>query len=842
MRVKGRDNVSVENGDCLSKMPTATAEQLNIAKMLSKPGDDVDLRTHVQKLQELTECTEDQAVTALYDCENNLQRAVELLLDKFRCGNDEEWHTTGKKSKPKNIPGDADTSSVDLRSDKGLSNEEVRKTATASNEGDTFTSKDARQSDLVKTESWSGSTRKDGRGRKSAVTYKGSNRRNDVSVNPSDQVPVTELNEVNNKGKAKTPFDNETIEEWCPEQSNLPPELFVDTEHSGAKDTNVENQPTSSAPSMNTTASPSLSALPEVDSLFISKALSLTQPCFTKSCPDPESQDFSYAPQSPSKSPTVGFDVNKPNTPRSLLEDPSHPDAKVEQVSSNFANTHFQNVTPVPKTTTAYSSGTKTQQPASFESESGTNQSTFLEPSFKNYLLDGLSSDVSKMSVGEASNTGVKPSQFNLQQPVSQGPQTQSSFSHNQGGAAVSMSSQMSKAPLSHISTHNPLHSSQQPVVSSAAQSQQQSVTLPPGMPHFISQFAPPAYHMFNLPGSSSNAPTLFDLDQLQLFQQQRILYDMHLQHQAATTAQSLLPSTADSTSTSKTSSHNVAGSMGHVTAAGAGIRPDMLASAIGHAPQMLASGHPYFPYSGLVFMNGYTNAFLNQQQQQQPSGQDTNQSQSSTHCGSPITQPQAQSSGQPQSFGGLKQVNAGVGGYDDLMDMKYGDPTKQVGFKNNSNQPNYGSFQTAGASESVGQKLSNAHQSGAGPLTQGSFNTTASGAHTQHFPPQFYPPAATSPYLTAAAVAVAAAAAASVQQQQASVGGGPSSANPNQSNAGGGGNTSGQGSTGGTGTGGTSNASGQLHLTGNPAQPLVLGAAGGGLHHRHHQRSVMPH
>lgn len=328
----------------------------------------------------------------------------------------------------------------------------------------------------------------------------------------------------------------------------------------------------------------------------------LAQSCYSKSRPDTESQDFpSYTPPL-SKSPTVGFDVNKANATRNLLDDPARSDAKVEQ-ASEFTNAHFQNVTPVSKNAAAFSSSAKTQTSASFEPESGAAQNTFMEPSFKNYLLSDLSNDVNKMSVGEPTSTGVKSSQYNLQQPVSQGPQAES-FSHNQGGSAVSMSSQLSKAPLSHISGHNALHSSQPPVVSSAAPSQQPSVTLPPGMPHFIGQFGPPAYHMFNLPGSSSNPPALFDLDPIQIIQQQqRMLYDMHLQHQAATTAQSLLPSTADSTSTSKPSSHNVAGSMGHVTAAGAGIRPDMLASAMGHAPQMLTPGHPYFSYPGLVFM-----------------------------------------------------------------------------------------------------------------------------------------------------------------------------------------------------------------------------------------------
>ncbi|CAH8532855.1 unnamed protein product [Schistosoma mattheei] len=94
--LKVNNHELVDNGHTsyFSKMPPATAEQLTIAKVLSRPDNDVNIRCYVVQLQELTECTEDQAVTALYDCENNIERAVELVLDQFRCGATEEWHTT----------------------------------------------------------------------------------------------------------------------------------------------------------------------------------------------------------------------------------------------------------------------------------------------------------------------------------------------------------------------------------------------------------------------------------------------------------------------------------------------------------------------------------------------------------------------------------------------------------------------------------------------------------------------------------------------------------------------------------------------------------------------------
>lgn len=149
------------------------------------------------------------------------------------------------------------------------------------------------------------------------------------------------------------------------------------------------------------------------------------------------------------------------------------------------------------------------------------------------------------------------------------------------------------------------------------------------------------------------------------------------------------------------------------------------------------------------------------------------------------------------------------------------------VGFKSNSNQLNYASFQSQNIPvDGVGNKLSASHPGG--PLAQ-NFNHNNSNSH---FPAQYYqscaPTAAASPYLTA--VAAAAVAAASVKQASNNM-----VANaPGHAQNGAVGNQS-------SGIGTCSN---QLHMPGNPASSgLVLGGSGSGLHHHHQQqRPAIPH
>ena len=288
-----------------------------------------------------------------------------------------------------------------------------------------------------------------------------------------------------------------------------------------------------------------------------------------------------------------GFDLKNPTSALTALLETSVKDND-KRDGTEFSNRRFDSAI---SSKNSFAANHKTQQPVPMGPGSP-EQPNYLEPNLKNYL-DGLSDNITKLNVNDTVSQSSKPSQFTLQQSVTPSQQTLNSFQHNQN---IQPMPQLNKSSLPHSSSHSSGHAIQHSAPNT--QSHQPAATLPPGMPHFISQFAPPAYHMFNLPGGSGATPTLFDLDHLQLIQQQqRMIYDMHIQQQAATTAQSHLTSNSDSASTSKTPSHNLTGSIGHVTAPSPGIRPDMLTPAMGHTPQMVAPGHPYFPYPGFVVM-----------------------------------------------------------------------------------------------------------------------------------------------------------------------------------------------------------------------------------------------
>ncbi|KAA3674420.1 uncharacterized protein DEA37_0001870, partial [Paragonimus westermani] len=854
MRGKTRDFVDLDNGSCLAKMPAATAEQLNIAKILSKPGDNIDISYFVA--QELTSCTEDQAVTALYDCENNLERAVESpnLLHctvQFRkktlktAGLEKQrlLEACGVSCQPKvvlRVPRlrflrskrDQRNRRNQIGKSSGLVDEVGRKTEPS-------LSKSTSRAPAADAAGWDPYTEY-GEWGGEAIEVVNSNayipRENpeetlrdelfvDIENNPSQEPYSTEtIHSVDKTAKKSTREEDSTDSLFVsrvfskqppPAFTNLPsdavfvvPGLFSRTSRWSAKfggELCVQSK-------LSAACTPAGNSAPSKEPACNQTSQNKLPNLSKDQANDPQVYP-PYMPSPSSKSSASNFDINKPGSARSLLETPTPSDKKTDLISSTYATSHFQNASATPNVT-AFSASQKPQPNVAFNTENGADQSAYLESSLKTYLLESLPKEMNKLSVGDVPQN-PKTSQFNMQS-VQQSQQTVTPpFSHTQGSTTATLQHQLGKVPMSHISPHGSLHSTQQPMVSGASH-QPQTAALPPGMPHFISQFAPPAYHMFNLPGSSGNQPTIFELDQLQfLQQQQRLLYDMHLQQQSSTTAQSLT-SSAEAASAGKPASHNMPGTLGHVTAANAGIRPDLLASAMGHAPQMMPPGHPYFSYPGFVVMNGYANAFLNQQQQ---SGQDSGQAQTTGHGGSPITQHQTVPTNSTQSYGSMKAVNPGVSGYDDLFDMKYGDPTKQVGFKN-SIQPAgaYGPYQgQVTSTETVASKMSACVHPG-GALAQGYGTSSGGSAGTQPFSASFYPSAA-SPYLTAAAAAVAAAAAAAASaQQQASSSGNLSAASANQSNTGG--TTAASSSN--TQVGGCSGGPNQLHMSAN--QPHSMG------------------
>ncbi|KAK4471589.1 hypothetical protein MN116_005004 [Schistosoma mekongi] len=878
--------VENEHASCLAKMPTATAQQLTIAKILSRPDSDVNIRCYVVQLQELTKCSEDQAITALYDCENNIERAVELVLDTFRGGATEEWHTTvskrGKTKHSQSVPDPgpeieaSQKKSVKPKPEKPVENQDKLLGQNGPSPAVSIT----KSSNLHPEKSKKPSTKKKNIPRTDGVAVERvclppQSRSNDLLYN--NLKPLERKNRL--ESEVWDPYadcsewegdsieivnSNASIAMGLQEVVSLPPELFHDNSHSSEKNSNTECDSNIDAIQNLTKDPDSLDA----ESLFVSAARSKRPPrAFTgnpnvslffapellpnekfswkptfgcdlhahKSNPNAsavtisgkiaDSTDETLRAQNDSRSSRASKDPTDCNPDQfsypqisqqqhssdfelksaslgALLEPTNKTDGKVSSIANDYPTRHYDEQI-MSKVPLSYPISHNKQ--SSMVPRPSSDKPNYLEPSLKSYLLDGVTDNINKLNVGETSGQSTKD-QFSIQ---NNSQSSLNSFPHSQNDQHM-IHPQVNKIPASQSTTHVSGHA--QPVNNNA-----QATHLPQGMPHFISQFAPPAYHMFNLPGGSNTAPAIFDLDHLQLLQQQRMLYDMHLQHHAATTAQSLLTANPDSSAAGKPVSHNLPNPLSHVTAANTGMRPDMLTTALGHTPQMMTPGHPYFPYPSFVLMNGYPNPFLNQQP-----NSDNSEVQNPGQCASPITQHQPQMN-QTQSYNSLKQLASGVGNYEDLLDVKYGDPSKQVGFKANSNPPNYGSFQSQAMSlDTVSGKLSSVSHSN-GSLVQ-NFSHGNSNSHAQHFPPQFYASVSGSPYMNTVAAAVAAAAAKHGSSNSSAVSTNQSNSNvgvaPNQA-----GSVAGQN---------------PMHLPGNPSQAMVLGNAGQSLHH--HQRAPIPH
>ncbi|VDO97077.1 unnamed protein product [Soboliphyme baturini] len=89
-----------ENVSTSAKLQAPTSEQLRIAQLLNDPKGTTDpavMREKVLKVIELTRCTESEALGALHDCDNDVEKAVDQLLEGDRQG---EWIVKeGRKSR-----------------------------------------------------------------------------------------------------------------------------------------------------------------------------------------------------------------------------------------------------------------------------------------------------------------------------------------------------------------------------------------------------------------------------------------------------------------------------------------------------------------------------------------------------------------------------------------------------------------------------------------------------------------------------------------------------------------------------------------------------------------------
>lgn len=120
-----------------------TAEQLRLAKMLTE-SEDAELQKKLKQLIELTGRSIDEAMVALHDCNYDLNRAVDKLLEDEN--NEGEWQEAGSKKK-KNQPssnktnaaeptGNAVNHKTDKRHDKNKDREEDSAAAQDNDRGD----------------------------------------------------------------------------------------------------------------------------------------------------------------------------------------------------------------------------------------------------------------------------------------------------------------------------------------------------------------------------------------------------------------------------------------------------------------------------------------------------------------------------------------------------------------------------------------------------------------------------------------------------------------------------------------------------------------------------------
>lgn len=85
--------------DSFNPKAQPTAEQMRIAQIINdaNKSDDPDLQKKIEQVMELTGKCSDTAIIALHDCDNDSERAVNMLLEGTQ--NEGEWELTGKKKK-----------------------------------------------------------------------------------------------------------------------------------------------------------------------------------------------------------------------------------------------------------------------------------------------------------------------------------------------------------------------------------------------------------------------------------------------------------------------------------------------------------------------------------------------------------------------------------------------------------------------------------------------------------------------------------------------------------------------------------------------------------------------
>lgn len=105
---------------------------MRIASLMNDKKDENDLKPKIEQIVELTGASREDAAVALYDCDNDMTKAIEMILDGEAL--DSEWQSTGRKKKTK--PQTTNQSTVEVLTNGNKKAEKSRfnqKNATASN-------------------------------------------------------------------------------------------------------------------------------------------------------------------------------------------------------------------------------------------------------------------------------------------------------------------------------------------------------------------------------------------------------------------------------------------------------------------------------------------------------------------------------------------------------------------------------------------------------------------------------------------------------------------------------------------------------------------------------------
>jgi len=94
-----------------------TPEQRRLASLMNDKVDVSEIEKKINKIMELTGSSKDKAIVALHDCANELDKAIDMILEGDSI-NESEWKSQARKKKPKTVaPGTTGKDSVHLNGD-----------------------------------------------------------------------------------------------------------------------------------------------------------------------------------------------------------------------------------------------------------------------------------------------------------------------------------------------------------------------------------------------------------------------------------------------------------------------------------------------------------------------------------------------------------------------------------------------------------------------------------------------------------------------------------------------------------------------------------------------------